>query len=153
MQVLVVSPGTNREAVKSAMSRWSIDLLCCSDVHEARILLPSSSPSLIFCEEQLNDGTYRDLLQDLGRVPKMRLVVMSESSDLDQAFNEASALGAYEIIASPCRSTDVQWITIRAMQDETRRTGRRRQRETGKLPPEPGPETVERVDEASNSHH
>ena len=87
MQVLVVSPGSNREAVKSAMSRWSIDLLCCSDVHEAKILLPSSHPSLIFCEEQLGDGTYRDLLQDLGRVPKAKLVVMSESNDLDQAFS------------------------------------------------------------------
>jgi len=153
MQVLVVSPGPNREAVKSAMSRWSIDLLCCSDVHEAKILLPSSNPSLIFCEEQLSDGTYRDLLQDLGRVPKARLVVISESNDLDQAFNEASALGAYEIIASPCRPTDVQWITIRAMQEESRRSGRRRQRETAKIPAEARPENGERVDEASNTHH
>ena len=153
MQVLVVSPGPNREAVKSAMSRWSIDLLCCSDVHEAKVLLPSSNPSLVFCEEQLSDGTYRDLLQDIGRVQKVRLVVMSESNDLDQAFNEVSAFGAFEIIASPARPTDVQWITIRAMQEESRRSGRRRQREAPKMPPESRPENGETPDEAPNTHH
>ena len=36
------------------------------------------------------------------------------------------------MIASPCRRSDVQWIAIRAMQDELRRSGGRRR---GKLGP------------------
>ena len=128
-RVLVVSPGENREAVTSAMGHWSVDPVCCSNVKEARTLLPNARPSLIFCEESLSDGTYRDLLRELSKTTKSHFVVMSPRPDENDVYNEALNLGAFDMIASPCRRSDVQWIAIRAMQDEMRRsTGRRRQK-------------------------
>jgi DNA-binding NtrC family response regulator len=126
MQVVVVSAGSNRDAVTSAMGRWSIEPLCCSSIQEARQLVPLADRSLIFCEENLADGSYRDLLPDLARTRRAHLVVISASSDLDQVFREASALGAFEAIASPCTPTDVQWVAIRALQGSERRAGHRR---------------------------
>jgi DNA-binding NtrC family response regulator len=125
-RVLVVGATENRDAVTSAMSHWSIDPVCCSGVREARTLLPDARPSLIFCDEMLADGTYRDLLHELGKSAKTHLVVISLTPDLDDNYNEAIGLGAFDMIVSPCRRTDVQWIAIRAMQEGVRRSGSKR---------------------------
>lgn len=51
---------------------------------------------------------------------------MSSTPELDDKYEEAMRLGAFEMIASPCRKSDIQWIVIRAMQEESRRGGNRR---------------------------
>jgi DNA-binding NtrC family response regulator len=130
-RVLVVSNSENREVVTSAMNHWSIEAVPCSGVREARSLLPSARPSLIFCEEELPDGSYRELLQDVSKAAKTRVVVISPDAEQDTHYNEALALGAFDMIASPCRRSDVQWIAIRAMQDELRRAGGRRRSRLG----------------------
>lgn len=118
------------------MSRWSIELIPCSGVDDARHLLPREGHSLIFCDEELWDGTYRDLLRDLARLRHAQLVVISSNSDLDQVYREASSLGAFEAIGSPCNPTDVQWVVIRALQ-HTERRGRRKGRQESNLPDSP----------------
>jgi DNA-binding NtrC family response regulator len=125
-RVLVVGASESRDAVTSAMSHWSIDPVCCSGVQEARSLLPNARPALIFCDEMLADGTYRDLLRELAKPTKTHLVVISPTPDLDDNYNEAIGLGVFDMIASPCRRTDVQWIAIRAMQQGARRSGSKR---------------------------
>jgi DNA-binding NtrC family response regulator len=127
----VISTGENRDVVTAAMSHWSIEAVPCSGVVEARTLLPSTRPSLIFCEEDLPDGTYRELLNDVSKTAKTRVVVISRDAELDEHYNEALALGAFDMIASPCRRSDVQWIAIRAMQEELRRSGGRRRSKLG----------------------
>lgn len=121
-RVLVVSASENREAVTSAMAHWAMDPVCCSGVQEACSLLQETSPSLIFCDETLSDGTYRDLLREISRSLRARFVVISSAADLDANYNEAIALGAFDMIASPCRRSDVQWIAIRAMHEDARRS-------------------------------
>ena len=130
-RVLVISTGENRDVVTAAMSHWSIESVPCSGVREARTLLPTARPSLIFCEEDLPDGTYRELLNDVSKTAKTRVVVISAAAEQDAHYNEALALGAFDMIASPCRRSDVQWVAIRAMQDELRRSGGRRRMKVG----------------------
>ncbi len=126
---MVVATGSNRDTILSAMGRWSIQPLTCSALHDARRLLPLQGPSLVFCEETLADGTYRDLLRDLARWPRVYLAVISGRSDLDQVHRKASALGAFETIASPCKPADVQWVAIRVLQTTQRRARRKRPRD------------------------
>jgi DNA-binding NtrC family response regulator len=89
-------------------------------------MLSNSGFSLIFCEDQLTDGTYQDLLGSTVKPAKSRFVVLSPTPEADDKYEEAMRLGAFEMIASPCRKSDVQWIVIRAMQEESRRGGSRR---------------------------
>lgn len=103
-----------------------MDVLWCSTVQEARSLLPDATLSLIFCEENLPDSSYRDVLNILGKPLKTRLVVISEMSHEEEKYQDALASGAFEMIASPCRPSDVQWVLIRAIQEESRHVGRRR---------------------------
>lgn len=124
----MVSTSENRDVLTSAMTHWSIDPVCCSSVQEACGLLPEASPSLIFCDETLADGTYRDLLREISKSLKARFVVISPVAGLDANYNEALALGAFDMIASPCRRSDVQWIAIRAMHEDARRSSSKRRR-------------------------
>ena len=123
-RVLIVSAEENRDLVQSALSNWAIEPVFCSNLREARCVLPDETFSLIFCEDKLSDGTYMDVLRTTGKPLKTRLVVISEASD-DQKYNEARKMGAFELIASPCRRSDVQWAVIRAIQEETRKVGSR----------------------------
>lgn len=119
---MVISTGENRDVVTAAMNHWAMEPISCSGVREAFALLPEANPSLIFCDETLDDGTYRDLLRTITKSPKTRFVVMSPGADLDANYNEAVSLGAFDMIASPCRRSDVQWIAIRAMHEDARRS-------------------------------
>ncbi len=112
------------------MSHWSLEPICCSSLQQARSLLPDESLSLIFCEETLPDGTYRDLLHGFEKPLKTRLVVITPAPQLEQLYEEGMQLGVFDVIASPCRKSDVQWMVIRAIQEESKRGGNRRRLET-----------------------
>lgn len=120
------------------MNHWSMDPICCSSVEEASTLLPQANPSLIFCEENLADGTYRDVLRAIGKAARTRFVVISPTADIDANYNEALGLGAFDMIASPCRRSDVQWIAIRAMHEDARRSFTKRR---PRVAPEPEVDT------------
>ena len=108
--------------MQSALSNWAIEPVYCSTLQEARSFLPDETFSLIFCEDTLSDGTYRDILCPPGKPMKTRLVVISEVSD-DQKYNEAKQMGAFDVIWSPCRQSDIQWMVIRAIQEEAKHSG------------------------------
>jgi DNA-binding NtrC family response regulator len=120
--VLIISTQANCEVARTAMSQWVLEPICCASLQEARMVLVDAAPSLIFCDHQLPDGTYQDLLRMLDKMGKNRLVVITPTAD-DDKYEEAVALGAFDVIVSPCRRSDVQWIAIRAMQED-RREGR-----------------------------
>jgi len=124
-RVLIISGGMNLELVRNAMSQWALEAVSCSSLQEARALLPDSTLSVVFCEETLPDGTYLDVLALLGRPIKTRVVVISPSSHVEEKYEEAIRSGAFEVIASPSRTSDVQWVLIRAIQEESRHGGRR----------------------------
>ena len=119
------------------MAQWALETTSCSSLNEARPIMANSGFSLVFCEDRLSDGTYQDLLGSTVRPSKSRFVVLSSSPEIDDKYEEAMRLGAFEMIASPCRKSDVQWIVIRAMQEESRRGGNRRRSSTDEPHAEP----------------
>jgi len=116
-RILIIGTEANRNLVKSAISHWATQPVWCSTLREARDFLPDASLSLIFCEDTLPDGTYHDLLRTVGKPVKDRFVVISSTPDLDEIYDEATELGAFDVIASPCSRSDVQWMVVRATQD------------------------------------
>jgi DNA-binding NtrC family response regulator len=134
---LIIGTEPNREIVRSTMAQWALETTSCSSLNEARPMMAGSGFSLIFCEDRLPDGTYQDLLGSTARPAKSRFVVLSSSPEIDDKYEEAIRLGAFEMIASPCRKSDIQWIVIRAMQEESRRGGNRRRSSTDESHAEP----------------
>ena len=73
---------------------------------------------LIFCDGHPAGGNYRDLLfVSRAMKSKARIVVALKDAGWDQ-YLEAMRLGAFDVIASPYRPTDVEWMVIQAKRDE-----------------------------------
>ena len=107
-----------RRALSNILGNLGVDPLTSSTVRECKELMASERVGLIFCDRLLADGNCYDLLNvsRIGRT-KARVVVMSSTADWDE-FLEAMRLGAFDVIASPCRATDVEWMIIQALRYE-----------------------------------
>jgi DNA-binding NtrC family response regulator len=111
-----------RRALSNILAKLGVDPLTSSTVRECKELMASERVGLIFCDRLLADGNCYDLLNAsrIGRT-KARVVVMSSTADWDE-FLEAMRLGAFDVIASPCRATDVEWMMIQALRYERTET-------------------------------
>jgi DNA-binding NtrC family response regulator len=73
--------------------------------------------SLVFCEDCLTDGSYRDVLRAVKfsgrRVP---VVVACRVGDWDD-YLEAVGLGAFDMVVGPFLARDVDWIVHRALRE------------------------------------
>lgn len=108
-QVLVaVSDPESGRTLQHLLSDFGYDPLLASSLREARAILSKQSVPLVFCEAQLADGSFRELLQSTkpGRIP---LVVAARLPDTRQ-YLEAMSLGAFDFVASPFRRAEVQRI-------------------------------------------
>jgi DNA-binding NtrC family response regulator len=122
-QIVVASSDLeNRRALMQILTRLGLDAVGVSNRVECDEVLKKQTVGLIFCERHLADGSYRDLLSTARSYPnKIRVVVTSKRADWDE-YLEAMRLGAFDVIASPCRPTDVEWMVIQAKRDERNRS-------------------------------
>jgi hypothetical protein len=80
-----------------------------------RKIMVQGNVGLVFCERSLKDGGYRELLvaatcESTRR--KVRIVLMSSVINSEE-YRSAKRFGLFEVIAAPCRPTDVEWMVIR----------------------------------------
>lgn len=117
--ILVASPELeSRRALTTTLNQEGWDTVCASRVSECRDVIETQNISLVLCDRCLADGTYRDLLAALRSLNhKVRVIVMSRLADWDE-YLEVLQHGGFELIASPCRPTDVMWAIIQARREE-----------------------------------
>ena len=113
--ILVISSELgNGRALVEILNRERWETICASTVEEFEELFSTRQLALVFCERQLSDGTYRDVLRTIrARNTNLRLVVTSRLADWDE-YLEVLEEGAFDLIASPCRPADVAWAILRA---------------------------------------
>jgi DNA-binding NtrC family response regulator len=122
-QIVVASSDLeSRRLLMQILSRQGLDPISVSNLAECRETIEKERVGLIFADRHLADGSFRDVLE-LARLgtEKVRVVVTSKHPDWDE-YLEAMRLGAFDVIASPCRPTDVEWMVIQAKRDERNRT-------------------------------
>ena len=121
-QALIVSEDLeNRETLVDILSREGWDALCVSRISKCREMLSTDDFALVFCDRRLPDGTYLEVLaftQSLSQEP--RLVVTSRNADWEQ-YLEALRYGAFELIVSPCKGSDVVWVLGQAKREDYKR--------------------------------
>ncbi|HXW56182.1 MAG TPA: response regulator [Candidatus Cybelea sp.] len=122
-QILVASSDLeSRRTLIQILARQGLDPISAANLAECRETMRKERVGLIFADRHLADGNYRDVL-DLARSnrQKVRVVVTSSRPDWDE-YLEAMRLGAFDVIAYPCRPTDVEWMVIQARRDDHNRT-------------------------------
>jgi DNA-binding NtrC family response regulator len=121
-EVMVISSDLEtRQELVHILREQEVDPISASTIAESLSLLKNNLIGLVFCDSHLSDGSYRDFLSSAGLLKtKCRVVVTSRRADWDELF-EAMRLGAFDVIAAPCRPTDVEWMVIQAKRDKRSR--------------------------------
>jgi DNA-binding NtrC family response regulator len=113
-RMLAICSIENRQAIESAVTEWSLEICWCLTLQQARRGLRRGNHALVLCEAELPDGTYRDVMKLLKRkLDQVRVIVLSPSED---CYSQVIEMGAFDVVASPCTRTDVQWMIMQAVQ-------------------------------------
>jgi DNA-binding NtrC family response regulator len=91
---------------------------------EAKKVLSGQEVALVFCDDRLIDGSYRDLLQTLQVLKITPHFVLTTRIGEWRDSLEALSLGVFDMIESPYRSTDIELSVIRAMRDGEQQSDR-----------------------------
>lgn len=108
IQVLVVgSDVRNRTALVDILEECGLEPVIASNVEETANILARRLAHVVFCEDNLPDGSFREILHLVkASRPEIQVVVSSKLGDVEE-YIEAMNLGAFDFIAPPYRGTDV----------------------------------------------
>ena len=119
--IVLSSDLESRRRLAKILNDEGIDPVCSPSIDDCQEFLTDHDVNLVFCDSNLVDGTYRDLLR-AAPVAKRRVkvVVTSRSADWDE-YLAAVRFGAFDVIPAPCQPTDVEWVIsqmLRAQRNE-----------------------------------
>jgi DNA-binding NtrC family response regulator len=108
----------DRRALMRILDGLPINVFSSSTVKQAEEVMSQKKLALVFCDEHLPDGSYRELLSRSRTAQKHpRLVVTTHTGEWNE-YLEATRRGAFDVIRYPLQPADVELIVIRAMRDQ-----------------------------------
>ena len=121
-KIVVVSSDSNHlSALGEILKEHEMEPILTSTLAEYRAVLSRESVGLVFCDPELSDGDYRDVINAARSIGSIARIVLSSRQADWQQFAEAVRDGAFDVISSPCRPKDVEWMIIQAKRDDRRR--------------------------------
>jgi DNA-binding NtrC family response regulator len=125
-QIIVVSSELeSRQRLAEILHKQDLDPICTTTIGQCREILAQNNVGLVFCDQQLTDGTYWDLLALASKrkgTGKMPIVLTANLINSDE-YHEAKRSGIFDVITSPCHPSAVEWMVIRASRDDHNRGG------------------------------
>jgi DNA-binding NtrC family response regulator len=107
----------NRSALIRMLEGMSVGVFSCSTVCQASEVLTSRKIELVFCDENLSDGTFRDLLRtNKVCIGRPRIAVIGHFAKSEE-YAEGLQGEPFDVISVPLQPTDVELAVIRAMRD------------------------------------
>ena len=122
--LVIASDPETRTALSSILQTEGLKSVHASQLSEGRALLASQRVGMVFCERHLADGSYLDLLPaaQTNRAGNVPVVVTSRLADWDE-YLEALRHGAVDLIASPCKKSDVTSALAQVRQEKSTDNG------------------------------
>ena len=110
----------NRQHVSSILSQQYVDHFCAGTVAQCRELLQTTNVGLVFCDRQLSDGDFRDVVAATvcKRVKRQAKVVMLSGLLKREEYNQARRCGVFAFVQKPCHPTEIEWMTILAKREQ-----------------------------------
>jgi DNA-binding NtrC family response regulator len=102
------------------LENLGVNTFTTSSLAEAYEVLERQPVALVFCDESLQDGSYRNMLQTVRTRSKSPHIVVTSRTGEWPEYLEAVKLGAFDLIQYPYLPTDVELNVIRAMRDAER---------------------------------
>jgi two-component system response regulator HydG len=116
VDVLIVSSRIeNRRTVPRTLEGLPVNTFSASTIDQALEVLSSHPLAVIFCEERVADGSYRDLLASIPNTRETkRFIVVLSTGEWEECL-EALRLGAAEVLCSPLQAPDIDIALFHAM--------------------------------------
>ena len=123
-ETILISGGADDDCrvLTQVLQDWKLTPLHCSSPQEAIDILSERPVLLVFCDLRSGEAGFAGLLQLIGLKPRSRVVAIVPESMGDGVYRAIMQMGAFNVIASPCRRSDVQWSILFAMRDLSDRT-------------------------------
>jgi|SRR5579863_2097905 len=113
--VLFVSPRPEDATTLSSMlGSLSIPIEYVADLAQARALIRDGKYPVILTEANLSDGTWRDVLELARRLAPRSDVIVTDAGADARFWAEVLNMGAYDLIAQPFATGEVQRILSNA---------------------------------------
>jgi DNA-binding NtrC family response regulator len=115
--LIVSAQPENRKALLGILEGLPVARFVARTISEAREVLSGKSIEIVFCEETLPDGTYRQLLEPLVEQHRSTRFVLTLSTGAWEQYLEALRLGATDVLRRPLEAIEVELVLIRAVQE------------------------------------
>ncbi len=116
VDVLVVSSRIeNKKTLLLTLEGLPVNTFSASTIFQALEFLATHPLAIVFCEERLPDGTYRELLASVPSSPHMNRFIVVQCTDEWEEYLEALRLGAAEVLRVPLHAPDIDIALFHAM--------------------------------------
>lgn len=113
--LVVSSELEHRRGLVRMLEGFRVNTYASASLAEAEEVLSRQGVALVFCEDRLTDGSYRDLLKILRTWERAPRIVVTTRIGEWRDYLEALQLGAFDMIQYPYRSIDVELNVLHAM--------------------------------------
>jgi DNA-binding NtrC family response regulator len=116
LDVLVVSSRIeNKRTLLRTLGGLPVNTFSASTIFQAVGFLANHPLAIVFCEERLPDGSYRELLASVPSSPQTNRFVVVQCTDEWEGYLEALRLGAAEVLRTPLHAPDIDIALFHAM--------------------------------------
>ncbi len=117
--VLIVSPVMlSRECLTNSLQSLPVNAFTVTTGQQARAMLSSLHFELMFCDENTQDGSYRQLLDTVVTSYKETKFILLLSTTAWEEYAKAMSLGVSAVVARPLEPSDVQDVMLQAIRGE-----------------------------------
>jgi DNA-binding NtrC family response regulator len=122
--LVISSELENRRRLVRILEDLGVSTFASASLADAYEVLAWQPVAVVFCDDRLTDGSYRDLLQTLRTWQTAPPLVVTTRVGEWKDYQEALGLGAFDMIPHPCRPIDVELNILRAMRRDDGRFDR-----------------------------
>lgn len=114
--LIICEEGLTRERISATTRRCGVRSVSCSSVAEARTLLAKQTFSVVFCNDQLCDGSFREAIAAAKPAP---VVVLSRLAEWEP-FLVALGAGAFDYLVCPPNNAENERILWCALKESSK---------------------------------
>jgi DNA-binding response OmpR family regulator len=115
-RALCISPAKDDQAaLRRILDGIAWRLCAVSSCHEAVEQLRRGSVSIVLCDSELEDGSWKDVLNHIRGVAHPPLLVVTSRLADDYLWAEVLNLGGYDVLAKPFNQREVSHVLTTAL--------------------------------------
>ena len=117
LALVVCNQEEDRDKSAGVLLKCGLNPICCSNLQEARTLIPQGVFRMVLCKDFLSDGDFRAVLREVKKLnAHTPVIVLSHSTDWD-SYLKALGAGASDYIVCPPNPVEAESIIWTALAD------------------------------------